>query len=240
MERRPPADRFRFDGETMLVAGTASDPIDKRLVISKLRVLQVVGRRSAGSLIEATVVPAVLFYVFFVFTGPTAAMLAALAWSYGSVLRRVVARQHVPGVLQLACVALTVRTIIGIAAGTFIYFLQPIATTVALGLVFLGSMLVGRPLIARMASDFCPLHRDIARRPAIAQLFSRLTLLWAATHLLSAAVSFSLLMSLPPATFLALKSFISLAITISAIVLTVSWSVHTARSENLVFASVTA
>ena len=240
MEWRPPTPRAAFERDTMLVAATPSDPIDKRLTISKLRVLQVVGRRSAGSLIEATVVPAVLFYVFFVVAGPNAAMLAALAWSYGSVLRRIVARQRVPGVLQLACVALTVRTIIGIAAGTFIYFLQPIATTVALGLVFLGSLLVGRPLIARMASDFCPLHHDIAGRPAIARLFSRLTLLWAGTHLLSAAVSFSLLMSLSTATFLALKSFVSFGITVGAIVLTVSWSIQTARSENLVFASVTA
>ena len=39
-------------------------------------------------------------------------------------------------------------------------------------------------------------------------------------------------------TFVAVKTFVSLAITISAIVLTVSWSIRTARAEDLVFARV--
>ncbi|MDQ1476962.1 MAG: hypothetical protein QOE62_2191, partial [Actinomycetota bacterium] len=47
-----------------------------------------------------------------------------------------------------------------------------------------------------------------------------------------------MLVSLPTTTFVALKFFVSLAITISAVLLTVSWAMRTARSENLVFAAV--
>jgi hypothetical protein len=69
-------------------------------------------------------------------------------------------------------------------------------------------------------------------------LFSGLTLLWAGVHLLSAATTFTLLVSLPTTTFVAVKTFVSLAITITAIVFTVSWSIRTARAEDLVFARV--
>ena len=43
-------------------------------------------------------------------------------------------------------------------------------------------------------------------------------------------------MSLPTPTFVAVKSIVSLAITVTAIVATVSWSIRTARAEDLVFA----
>ena len=197
-----------------------------------------VARRSLPSLIEATLIPSVLFYVFLVTVGPSQAMCAALAWAYGSVLRRLVSQQHIPGVLQLAVAALTVRTIVGLLSGTFIYFLQPVATTLALSLVFLGSLRFERPMIARMASDFCPVDSEISERPAVIRLFSGLTLMWAGVHLLSAATTFTMLMSLPTATFVALRSFVSLTITISAVVFTVLWAMRITRAENLVFAPV--
>ena len=165
-------------------------------------------------------------------------MLAALTWAYGSVLRRVVSGQRIPGVLQLAVAGLTVRTIVGLLSGTFMYFLQPVATTLALAFVFFGSLLFGRPMIARMASDFCPISPEIASRPGVVRLFSGLTLLWAIVHLLSAATTFTMLVSMSTPTFVAVRSFVSLGITISAVVLTVSWSIRTARAEDLVFARV--
>jgi uncharacterized membrane protein len=204
--------------------------------VSKLRVLEAVGRRSLPSLVEATIVPAIIFYVFFTTLGPTPAMLAVLTWSYGAVLRRLASGQGVPGILQLAVIGLTIRTIVGILSGTFMYFLQPVATTLALALVFFGSLMFGRPMIARMASDFCPLAPEIASRPGVVRLFSGLTLMWAIVHLLSAAATFTLLVSLPTPTFVAVRSVVSLAITVAAVVLTVSWSIRTARAEDLVFA----
>jgi hypothetical protein len=223
----------------MLVAAPSGDR-HAASSVSKLRVLEVVGRRSLPSLIEATIIPAILLYVFFVTLGPTPAMLAVLTWSYGAVLRRLIGGHGIPGVLQLAVIGLTVRTVVGILSGTFMYFLQPVATTLALALVFFGSLVFGRPMIARMASDFCPLAPEIAGRPGVVRLFSGLTLLWAGVHLLSAATTFTMLMSLSTPTFIAVRSFVSLAITISAVVFTISWSIRTARAEDLVFARVAA
>ena len=225
---------------TMLVAaGTGTGEL-RVPALSKLRVLQVVGRRSLPSIIEATIVPAVLFYVLYVSVGTVAAMLAALGWSYAAVVRRVLSGRCVPGLLQLAVVGLTVRTIVGIVSGTFLYFLQPVATTLALALVFLGSFCLGRPLIARMAADFCPLGPEVVGRPAVVKLFSGLTLLWAAVHLVSAGATFAMLVSLSTPTFVLLKTVVSLSITVSAVVCTVSWAMRTARAEKLVFAQVPA
>jgi intracellular septation protein A len=225
------------DEKMMLVAAGTGDGSAGSLPISRLRILKSVGRRSLPALIEATVIPSVLFYVFLTNTGAAPAMLAALVWAYGSVLRRLISRQRVPGVLQLAVAGLTVRTVVGLLSGTFMYFLQPVATTLALSLIFLASLRFGRPMIARMAGDFCPVDSEIASRPAVVRLFSGLTLMWAVVHFVSAGTTFAMLVSLPTPTFVALRSFVSLSITLTAVALTVWWAMRTARSEDLVFAT---
>jgi hypothetical protein len=219
---------------SMLVDASGSHPRESG--ISRLRVLAVIGRRSLPSLIEATVFPAVLFYLCLVHIGPAVAMIAALSWSYGAVMRRLVFDGRVPAILFLATLGLTVRTVLGFASGTFVYFLQPVMTTLALAAVFLGSLCIGRPIIGKLAHDFCPLSPDIACRPSIKRLFGKLTLLWAGVHLLSAAATFTLLVSVSTPTFVLTKTLLSLGITCTAIVLTVSWAIQTARAENLVFA----
>ena len=70
-------------------------------------------------------------------------------------LRRVVKRQPVTGVLVLASLGITVRTALAVGSGsTFVYFAQPVIGTTLAGLVFFGSLLTGRPLIGRLAHDF--------------------------------------------------------------------------------------
>jgi hypothetical protein len=199
-------------------------------------VLLAVGRRSWPHLLEATFIPAVLFYVSMMTLGTGAAMVIVLGWAYGAVFRRLLFGQRVPGVLLLATIGMTVRTIAAILSGSaFMYFIQPVATTVVLSGVFLGSVLIGKPLIARLACDFCPMDSSIEQRPRVARLFSGLTLLWAGVHLLNAATTFGLLMSLPLATFVAIKTGASLAITFSGVLFTVAWAIRIARRENLVF-----
>ena len=68
------------------------------------------------------------------------------------------------------------------------------------------------------------------------KLFVGLTFLWAGVHLLTAITTFGMLVSLPVATFILVKTITSLAITGAAIVFTVSWSIRIARREGLVFA----
>ena len=206
---------------------------------SKRSVLLVIGKRSLPHLLEATLIPAVLFWVALNVLGAGAAMITVFLWTGGAVVRRVVRGHRIPGVLILATIGLMVRTLVGILTGsTFMYFMQPIATTVVLAGVFLGSVLIGRPLVATLAADFCPIDTDLSSRPGVMQLFSGLTILWAMVHLANAAATFGLLISLPTATFVALKTGACLAITFTGVLLTITWAIRIARAENLVFAKV--
>lgn len=200
--------------------------------------LLAVGRRSLPHVVEATIVPAVLFAVVVATIGAGVAMAVALGWAYVAVLRRVVTRRAVPSILVLATLGLTIRTLVGLVSGsTFAYFAQPVATTVALAAVFLGSVLIGKPVIARLAHDFCPISPEVATRPGVLRLFAGLTVLWAGVHLLTAATTLSMLVSMPVATFVAVKTVTCLAITALAVVATIWCALRTARSEGLVFAS---
>jgi hypothetical protein len=204
---------------------------------AKLPLLNAVARRGLPNLIEATVIPAVMFYVVVRTVNAPIAMAAVLAWAFIAIMRRVVTATPVPVILVLATLGLTVRTLVGLVSGsTFAYFVQPVATTVALAVVFLGSVLVGRPVIARLAHDFCPITPEVAARPAVLRLFGGLTVLWAGVHLVTAAITFGMLVSMPVDTFVALKTLACLGVTVGAIVVTILWALRVVRSERLVFA----
>ena len=199
--------------------------------------LVAVARRGLPNLIEATVIPAVMFFVIVKTVSAPAAMAAVLIWAYTAILRRVIRGRKVPAILMLATLGLTVRTAVGLVSGsTFAYFIQPIATTVALAAVFLGSVAIGRPIIARLAHDFCPLAPGVGDRPAVLRLFGGLTLLWACVHIVTAALTFGMLTTMPVATFVAFKTVACLGVTIGAIVVTVFWALRVVHSEQLVFA----
>jgi hypothetical protein len=228
-------------GPLALVAGAREDDasLDDCAVLSSRRILVGLGRRSLPHLLEATLIPSALFYVLLTTIGPGVAMIGVLAWTYLAVFRRVARGVAIPSILMLATIGMSVRTLIGLVSGsTFAYFVQPIATTVVLAGVFAGSVIIGRPVIARFASDFCLLAPEITDRPRVVRLFRGLTWLWAGVHVVTSAATFGMLVSLPTATYVALKTVACLSITIAAIVVTVSFSIRTARTENLVFATV--
>jgi hypothetical protein len=194
-------------------------------------------KRSLPHVLEATLVPSILFYLLLVTFGARVAMVGVLVWTFVAVARRLVRGRALPVILMLTTVGLTVRTLVGLISGsTFAYFVQPIASTVVLAVVFGGSVLIGRPLVARFASDFCHITPEIGGRPRVVRLFRGLTLLWAGVHLVTSAATFAMLVSMPTATYVLVKTVACLTITLAAIVVTVSCSIRTARTENLVFA----
>jgi hypothetical protein len=205
--------------------------------LPRRRVLGAVARRGLPGVIEASIVPAVIFLTVSHAWGARPAMLAVLAWGYTVMLVRALGGRRVPSVLFLAMGGLTVKTLVGVLSGsTFAYFAQPIATTLGIAALFVGSVLVGRPLVARVAHDFCPLSPEVAARPAVVRLFAGLTLLWAAAQLLNAGATLGMLLSLPTAVFVVVKPVTSLLISAVAVTVTVWWAMRTAHREALVFA----
>jgi hypothetical protein len=205
-----------------------------RMHPSALSVVKAVGRRMVPYLIEATLIPTALFYVLFFTVDLKWAIVAAVGWTYAAVGRRILTGRPIPGLLVLATLGISVRTVIFLFnENHFVYFFQPIMRTVATATLFALSVLVGRPLITRFAADFCPVSPDVLTRPAVVQLFRRLTYLWAAVNATAAAVSLTLLLTVPVAVFVGTATVSAWVITCSGVVLTVSDSVRTAHNEGL-------
>ena len=145
-------------------ATSAAEPVDDvvgtddwHLRPSRRRVVGAVARRLVPYLVEATIIPTTLFYTLLVLGGMRWALGGALIWTYGAVARRAIRGRPVPGLLILATLGITVRVIVYLFNNNdFVYFVQPIMRTTMTGLVFAGSVVFGRPLIARFAGDFCP------------------------------------------------------------------------------------
>ncbi len=210
---------------------TVADTDVAALPLPKLRAI---ARHAVPNLVECTLVPTLIFSVVLHLSGLIAASLAALGWSYAMLIRRLILRIRVPGLLLLTCLGLTVRTVVVVASGSaFIYFLQPIAATALVGLTFLASSMTKSPMVDRLAKDFCPLTDDIVGRYRVKLLFRRLTVMWAAVNLLNAAVTCWLLLTQSVAVFVAVKPLSAMVVTWSAVVVTVMWSLRVARQEGL-------
>lgn len=207
-----------------------SQPIEAEpLPLPKLRAI---ARHAVPNLVECTLVPTLIFSVVLQLSGLITASLAALGWSYAMLIRRVAMKKRVPGLLMLTCLGLTVRTVVVVASGSaFVYFLQPIAATAVVGLTFLASCTTRSPMVDRLAKDFCPLTSDMVERRRIKLLFRRLTFMWAGVNLLNAGVTCWLLLTQSVPVFVAVKPLSAMAVTWSAVAVTVLWSLRVARQE---------
>jgi intracellular septation protein A len=210
----------------------APDPDVERPVVSKAGIFLTVVRRAGPRLIEASLIPTLLFYCCLVFAGIGVAYAAALAWVYTALLVRIVRNGRVSPLLILAAVGITIRTVLSVVQdSSFLYFVQPVLGSVAAGVVFLGSIALGRPIVHALAHDFWPLTPEMLECPGVVRLLRRLTFLWAGVNFACAAATFTLLVVLPLPAFVAIKQFVSWGIIGVAIAITIDRSVRTARRE---------
>lgn len=229
---------------TSTCTSAESPPTDAGTVLSALSKLSVFGavvRRSGPHLIEASLIPTALFYSCLVLAGLGAAFAAALLWSYAAVACRVVRSRPVPPLLVLGTIGITVRTAVAFASGNaFVYFAQPIAGSVVMAGVFLVSVVIGRPMVERLALEFWPLTPEMLARPAVSRLLRGLTFLWAGINLVIGATTLTLLLCLPLATYVAVKQLVTLGITGIGVALTIEGSMRTARREGFIVSQHTA
>lgn len=203
--------------------------------------LLAVVRRVSMSLLIAVVVPAVVFYVVFVTAGVWTAIVAALVWSYGAIAWRALTRRRTSGLLILAALLLTGRTVLSaLADSTWLYFLQPVISDGVVAALFLLSLASARPMVARLAGDFYPMDQELAARPRVRRLFRHLTAMWAVLGLAKATMTLWLLQSQTLETFILVKSASMLAINVLAAFATIALAALVARQEGLMGATRTA
>lgn len=176
--------------------------------------LRDLARHALPHLVEATLIPLGIFYLSLWQFGAHVAIWTALAWSGAAMIRRLVLRKPIPGLLVLGFLGLAARTLVAAASGSiFVYFLQPSLATAAIGAAFLFSIPFGRPLAQRLARDFVPFPEGYVKRPAIRRVFVQITVVWALVNLLNAAGTVLLLVSQPVATYVAAKTGYSAVVT---------------------------
>ena len=192
-------------------------------------------RHALPSLIESTIGPGALFYIVLVTAGFHGAVIAALGWSYLAAARRLWKREKLSGLLLLGIVLVSLRTFIAFASGSaFLYFIQPTAGTLLVGIIFLVTAVAGRPLVERLAHDFCPLDPEIMKRAFLRKFFLRVSWLWAVVLTTNAVFVLMLLLRTSLRAFVVERTVVSMVLTTGGIVLSVLWFIRAMRQHGIV------
>ncbi|HET6257612.1 VC0807 family protein [Pseudonocardia sp.] len=151
-------------------------------------------RHAGVPLLESTLIPLALFWVLFTQAGFDAGLFGALGWSALAIGRRLVLRRRLPAVLLISTVLLVARTVVGLWTGSaFFYFLQPTVQNFVFALALLVTLGFERPLLAKLADDFCPFPEALTGHPRIKRFFKRVSLLWAFVFLVNGATTLAVL-----------------------------------------------
>lgn len=197
-------------------------------------------RHAFPNVVEGKVLPAILFLGLLQISGTRVAVLGALSFALAAMALRVVRRQAISGLLWLTTVGLLARTIAALATGSVvIYFLQPTITTALVGLAFLISVPLGKPLVERIMLDFFPLDDATRAHPQLQRFFRHVSLWWAATSMVNFSITLWMLLAASPTTFVLVKSFLGPVTTTVTLGVAVIWfrSMMAASGTQVVFAA---
>lgn len=169
--------------------------------------VRAVVRHALPNVVEGKIVPLALFVGFLQVLGTTWALLVALGWSLLTVGIRSATGRRIPGLIVLGTAALIAKTVAALATGSMVvYFLQPTITTVVIGMTFLISIPLGKPLAEKLAYDVFPFDDDTKAHPLMRRFFLRLSVLWALTSMINAAITVWLLLTQSTTTFVLAKA----------------------------------
>jgi intracellular septation protein A len=185
-------------------------------------------------LFEVVLAPLGLFYLLLTFTNLTGGLFAALGWALVALARRVLTRSPVPAVLWLSTGLLVVRTVIGYATGSvFLYFLQPTVQNFLIAFVLLATVRLRRPLIARLADDFCAFPVALTSNLRVQRFFRRVSLLWALVFLTNGVATLWVLARATLGDFLMVTTAGSFTLVGIAAVVSLLWFRRELRGEGI-------
>jgi intracellular septation protein A len=156
--------------------------------------------------------------------GFDAGLLAALGWSATAIAGRLVMGRRLPAVLLLSTVLLLVRTLVGLWTGSaFLYFLQPTVQNFVFAAALLLTIGLDRPLLAKLADDFCPFPDALTARPAMKRFFRRVSLLWAFVFLANGGITLAVLATQTVGNYLVVSTAGSYTMVAAGIGLSLWW-----------------
>ena len=182
-------------------------------------------------LAEAVIIPMAVFYAIVVSLGLNSALLGALGWAVLAVVARLVRGTRPPILLLMATgMALLQAGITFAANSATVYFLQPTVATYVFGAALLITLPWERPLIQRLAHDFCPLPDDVVGNRHLRRFFQRLSALWGVVLLVNASLTLGLLLTLSTSWSVPLAAVASLPVFAAGLVLSYIWFRHSLRA----------
>ena len=159
-------------------------------VVIELGALRPALLRAARLFLETVLVPTALLFVLLHTVGLVAGLSAVLGWCVLTVAIRWISGRHLPGTLLLCAGMLCARaTIALLLSSALVYLLQPVAGSIVMAALFLGSAAVGRPITMRLARDFVALPSHLFHHRGVRRMFTQVALLWGIGRLLDAGMS---------------------------------------------------
>ncbi|MDN5919952.1 MAG: DUF3159 domain-containing protein, partial [Pseudonocardia sp.] len=188
----------------------------------------------ARPLLESTLIPLALFWVLFTHVGFDAGLIGALGWSAAAIGRRIMLRRPIPAILVLSTVLLVARTAVGLWTGSaFLYFLQPTVQNFVFAGLLLVTIGLDRPLLAKLADDFCAFPDALTGHPRMKRFFKQVSLLWAAVFLVNGGTTLAVLATQTVGNFLMVSTAGSYSLVVAGIGLSLWWFHRSLAGEGI-------
>lgn len=181
-------------GAGAAAAGEPGPATGEPEVVIEIGALRPALLRGARMFLETVLVPTALLLVLRHTAGLVPALSAVLGWGVLTVSVRWIAGKRMPGTLLLCVGMLCARAAVSLAlSSALVYLLQPVAGSILMAVLFLGSAAVGRPITIRLARDFVHLPAHLFQRRGVRRVFSQVAWLWGTSRLVDAGMSLGFL-----------------------------------------------
>jgi uncharacterized membrane protein len=148
-----------------------------------------VAGRAMLMLTESVLVPTAILYACMRTIGTPAGLIGVLVWCALTMLVRFVVGGRVPSTLLLVVGILVARTALALACSSvWLYLLEPVAASILMSVVFVGSALIGRPVTQRLAQDFVHLPERLLADRRMQRVFVEVALIWGLSRAIDAAI----------------------------------------------------
>jgi hypothetical protein len=189
--------------------------------------------RSVRLFLEAAIIPSLIFLFTLKAAGISWAVVAALGWLYLALGVRWILDGRIPGTLMLCAGMFHGRALVALlTASAAVYLLQPIATSVTMAVLFLGSAFIGRPVTIRLARDFVHVPAEVLARARVRRMFTEVALIWGLSRVIDAVVTVVMMQTSMTAGLLS-RSLISPTITVLSIGICAAWGLRALRSDGI-------
>jgi len=166
--------------------------------------------------------------------GRNAGLIAGLAATWLTVVIRKVATRHVPSLLAITALVLTVQTAIVLATGQlWLYLLQfPLAHFV-MSVLFARTARGDSPLVARLAAEVVALRQPASRHPGLHRFFQGATWLWSGIFFLLTVALAVMMFTEPVSMFIMLSTVATAALVVAGTGVSALWFRSVLRDHGL-------